>query len=89
MQGIAVSAEKIAETYSGNGAAAGGTAGTGDDDVTNYQGADGANGSGDYEKSEDRIIMKSTAFIKISKKALIKLEMLAFKHWSNHQLQTM
>ncbi|AHL71411.1 flagellar basal-body MS-ring/collar protein FliF [Bacillus altitudinis] len=55
MQGIAVSAEKIAETYSGNGAAAGGTAGTGDDDVTNYQGADGTNGSGDYEKSEDRI----------------------------------
>lgn len=35
--------------------AAGGTAGTGDDDVTNYQGADGTNGSGDYEKSEDRI----------------------------------
>lgn len=33
----------------------GGTAGTGDDDVTNYQGADGANGSGNYEKSEDRI----------------------------------
>ncbi|MGE6631398.1 flagellar basal-body MS-ring/collar protein FliF [Bacillus sp. NPDC077027] len=55
MQGIAVSAEKIAETYSGNGAAAGGTAGTGDDDVTNYQETDGANGSGDYEKSEDRI----------------------------------
>ncbi|MFS0656026.1 flagellar basal-body MS-ring/collar protein FliF [Bacillus sp. 179-C3.3 HS] len=55
MEGIAVSAEKIAETYSGNGAAAGGVAGTGDDDVTNYQGVDGENGSGDYEKSEDRI----------------------------------
>lgn len=33
-------------------------------------------------------IMKSTAFIKISKKVLIKSETLAFRHWLNHLLQT-
>lgn len=33
-------------------------------------------------------IMKSTAFIKISKKVLIKSETLAFRHWLNRLLQT-
>ncbi|MEG7378338.1 flagellar basal-body MS-ring/collar protein FliF [Bacillus subtilis] len=55
MAGIAVSAEKVSETYQGDGAANGGIAGTGDDDVTNYE-ADGENTEGGgYEKSSEKI----------------------------------
>ncbi|WP_338444344.1 flagellar basal-body MS-ring/collar protein FliF [Bacillus spizizenii] len=55
MEGIAVSAEKVSETYQGDGAANGGTAGTGEEDVTNYK-ADGENAeSGNYEKNSNKI----------------------------------
>lgn len=54
-EGIAVSVEKITETYSGQGAQAGGPPGVGENDVvTSYQ-ANGANGTGDYEKIEERV----------------------------------
>ncbi|MFC0188898.1 flagellar basal-body MS-ring/collar protein FliF [Fictibacillus aquaticus] len=54
MEGIEVSVERIKETFSGEGAQAGGTAGTGDEEVPNYPGASG-NSNGDYEKVEERI----------------------------------
>ncbi|MDM5198866.1 flagellar basal-body MS-ring/collar protein FliF [Fictibacillus enclensis] len=54
MEGIKISAEKVKETYSGNGAQAGGVDNTGESDIPTYQGSDG-NGQGDYEKTEDRI----------------------------------
>ncbi|MTH52740.1 flagellar basal body M-ring protein FliF [Bacillus mangrovi] len=55
MEGIQVSAERITEAYSGEGAqAAGGTAGTGEGDIPNYNEA-GGDGSGDYERTEERI----------------------------------
>lgn len=53
MEGIARSAEKITETFTGNGLVPGGETGTGETDVPNYVEADGANG--DYEKLEERI----------------------------------
>lgn len=53
-EGIAVSVERITETYSGEGAPVGGVPGTAENDVTTYQAA-GANGSGDYEKIEERV----------------------------------
>jgi flagellar M-ring protein FliF len=54
MEGIAVSVERITETFTGNGERAGGIAGTGETDVANqYVGADGENG--DYERIEERI----------------------------------
>ncbi|WP_077736846.1 flagellar basal-body MS-ring/collar protein FliF [Bacillus sonorensis] len=55
MEGIVVSSEKISETYSGNGAQAGGVNGTGDEDVTSYAETEDGNNNGDYEKSEDRL----------------------------------
>ncbi|WP_223700237.1 flagellar basal-body MS-ring/collar protein FliF [Sutcliffiella deserti] len=54
MEGIAVSVERITETYTGNEAAAGGEVGTGEADVPGYI-AGGANGSGDFERMEERI----------------------------------
>lgn len=55
-EGIAISAERITETYTGTGAQAAGVAGTGQTDVPNtYQQAAGVNGEGEYEKIEDRI----------------------------------
>lgn len=55
MAGIVVSSEKISETYSGDGAKAGGVNGTGDKDVTNYAETEDGNNNGNYEKSEDRL----------------------------------
>ncbi|AZB42937.1 flagellar basal body M-ring protein FliF [Bacillus sp. FJAT-42376] len=55
MQGIQVSAERITEAYTGDGAsAAGGTAGTSEGDVPNYQ-QSAQNGNGNYERNEERI----------------------------------
>lgn len=53
MEGIKISAEKVKETFSGDNAKAGGVDGTGESDIPTYQGS--GNGSGDYEKVEDRI----------------------------------
>lgn len=55
MEGIAVSAERVTETYTGEGAQAGGVNGTGQDDIPNYNEAAGASGNGDYERNEERI----------------------------------
>ncbi|NPC92572.1 flagellar M-ring protein FliF [Bacillus sp. WMMC1349] len=55
MEGITVSAERVNETYAGEGAQAGGVNGTGENDVTNYAEAGEGGGAGDYEKSEERI----------------------------------
>jgi flagellar M-ring protein FliF len=56
MEGIAISVQRITETFSGAGAPPGGTAGTGEDAVAGYQGQ-GANGetNGDYERIEETI----------------------------------
>ncbi|WP_110112834.1 flagellar basal-body MS-ring/collar protein FliF [Bacillus sp. CGMCC 1.16541] len=54
MEGIAVSVERITETFSGSGAQAGGTVGTGEDDIPNYAEA-GVGEDGDYERVEERI----------------------------------
>lgn len=54
MEGIAISAQKITETFTGNPEQAGGIVGTGENDVTNYnEAAQGSNG--DYEKIEETI----------------------------------
>ncbi|WP_332648425.1 flagellar basal-body MS-ring/collar protein FliF [Lysinibacillus sp. 54212] len=55
MKGIAISAQTITETYSGNGALAGGTpeAGNETDNFTDYQ--EGITGNGDYERVEETI----------------------------------
>lgn len=55
MEGIALSAEKVAETYKGDGAVNGGTAGTGSNDTANYAETNGGSNSGDYEKSSNKI----------------------------------
>jgi flagellar M-ring protein FliF len=53
-EGIAVSVQRIKETYSGNGAQPGGVAGTGENEVPSYQaGANEANGN--YERTEETI----------------------------------
>ncbi|MGE7215532.1 flagellar basal-body MS-ring/collar protein FliF [Priestia koreensis] len=54
MQGLAVSAERITETYTGKGAKNGGTAGTGQSDVSNYTSTTTSD-DGDYEKTEERL----------------------------------
>jgi flagellar M-ring protein FliF len=54
-EGVTVSVERIVESYTGNGNQSGGTAGTGEDDVPNYEGVDNSSGSGDFEKLEERI----------------------------------
>ncbi|WP_458413904.1 flagellar basal-body MS-ring/collar protein FliF [Schinkia sp. CFF1] len=54
MKGIAISAEKITESYSGNGNPAAGNVGTGQNAIPNYP-AQGNGQNGDYENIEDRI----------------------------------
>ncbi len=54
MEGLPVSIETIQETYEGNGAAAGGTVGTGEGDVANYQATD-RDGDGEYEMTKETI----------------------------------
>ncbi|ADU30760.1 flagellar basal-body MS-ring/collar protein FliF [Evansella cellulosilytica] len=54
MSGIAVSIERITETYTGQELADGGVAGTGETDIPGYPGV-GNGGVGDYEKMEERI----------------------------------
>jgi flagellar M-ring protein FliF len=54
MEGIAISVERITETFTGDGAAEGGVNVTGETDIPAY--ATGAEGStGDYERIEERI----------------------------------
>jgi flagellar M-ring protein FliF len=54
MKGIEISVERIRETFTGEGAAAGGVTGTGDQEVPTYPGST-AGSNGDYEKVEERI----------------------------------
>lgn len=56
MAGITISAQKISETYTGDGAAASGTAEAdgSTDNFTDYQ-SGSTGGSGDYEKTEDTV----------------------------------
>lgn len=54
MEGLPVSVETITETYTGDGAAAAGEVGVGDEDIANYPaGEDG--GAGDYEMVQESI----------------------------------
>ncbi|MCZ0755313.1 flagellar basal-body MS-ring/collar protein FliF [Anoxybacillus sp. J5B_2022] len=53
-QGIAVSVQRIKETYSGQGAQPGGVTGSGTNDVPSYQ-ASTSGSNGDYEKTEETI----------------------------------
>lgn len=53
-EGIAISIERIQESYLGQGDAVGGIPGTGDGDIAGYQGATGA-GDSEYERLEERI----------------------------------
>ncbi|MFT4413559.1 flagellar basal-body MS-ring/collar protein FliF [Fredinandcohnia humi] len=54
MEGIEISVERITETFTGDGAQAGGVVGTGETDVPQYA-ADGTAGNGDYERIEERV----------------------------------
>lgn len=54
MKGIAISAEKISESFVGDGAA-GGVPGTGGTDTPNTYVAQNGNGNGEYENIEERI----------------------------------
>ncbi|PYZ98016.1 flagellar M-ring protein FliF [Alteribacter lacisalsi] len=54
MEGLAVSVERITETYSGEEPAEGGIDGTGETDIPGYPGF-AATGEGDYERIEERI----------------------------------
>ncbi|MGG3999107.1 flagellar basal-body MS-ring/collar protein FliF [Anoxybacillus kestanbolensis] len=54
MEGIAVSVQRITETFSGQGAQPGGTTGVGENAVPGYQGANGET-NGDYERIEETI----------------------------------
>ncbi|NGP44130.1 flagellar basal body M-ring protein FliF [Bacillaceae bacterium SIJ1] len=54
MEGIQVSVERITEAFEGQGAGAGGIAGTADNDITNYAEVNGGQ-NGDYERIEERI----------------------------------
>ncbi|MGO4887784.1 flagellar basal-body MS-ring/collar protein FliF [Anaerobacillus sp. MEB173] len=54
MEGLAVSIERITETYTGEDMPEGGVAGAGETDIPNYIGMTGA-GGGDYERIEERI----------------------------------
>jgi flagellar M-ring protein FliF len=55
MEGIAVSAQKLTETFTGNGAAAGGIPQAGDTEDALGSYVEGANSNGDYEKIEETI----------------------------------
>jgi flagellar M-ring protein FliF len=54
MKGIEISVERIRETFTGEGAQAGGVGGTGDQEVPTYPGS-AAGSNGDYERVEERI----------------------------------
>ncbi|QKS71441.1 flagellar M-ring protein FliF [Paenalkalicoccus suaedae] len=54
-EGIAMSVERITETYSGEEVAEGGVPGTGEDDIPNFPGVLASGGDGDYERIEERI----------------------------------
>jgi flagellar M-ring protein FliF len=54
MEGIAVSVQRITETFSGNGAQPGGVNGTGENEIPNYQAINGET-NGDYERIEETI----------------------------------
>ncbi|WP_112180840.1 MULTISPECIES: flagellar basal-body MS-ring/collar protein FliF [Paraliobacillus] len=54
VEGLPVSVETITETYTGNGAAAAGEVGVGDEDIANYVAEDGAD-YGEYEKVQESI----------------------------------
>jgi flagellar M-ring protein FliF len=53
-EGIAISVERIQESFNGQGTSMDGVAGTGETDIAGYPGADGAQNS-EYEKTEERI----------------------------------
>jgi len=53
-EGIAISIERIQESYSGEGSMVDGVAGTGETDIAGYPGADGAQ-KNEFEKTEERI----------------------------------
>jgi flagellar M-ring protein FliF len=53
-EGIAISIERIQESFSGQGGSPGGIPGTGEGDIAGYQGAEGSQDS-EYEKIEERI----------------------------------
>ncbi|GAA0365033.1 flagellar basal-body MS-ring/collar protein FliF [Bacillus horti] len=53
-EGIAVSIERIQESFEGQGGTVGGIPGTGDGDIAGYQGAEGS-GDSEYERIEERI----------------------------------
>ncbi|WP_243289878.1 flagellar basal-body MS-ring/collar protein FliF [Bacillus sp. FJAT-47783] len=53
-EGIAISVERITEAYTGDGANAGGISGTGNTDTVTIQEA-GGDGSGEYERIEERV----------------------------------
>ncbi|PLR97278.1 flagellar basal-body MS-ring/collar protein FliF [Bacillus sp. T33-2] len=55
MEGIAISAQRITETFTGNGAPPGGIGGTGENEVANYQGGAAGETNGDYERVEETI----------------------------------
>lgn len=54
MEGLQVSVERIRESFTGDGAAAGGIAGTGETDIPEYPAYAGGE-SGDYERDEERV----------------------------------
>ncbi|WLR52336.1 flagellar basal-body MS-ring/collar protein FliF [Bacillus tianshenii] len=54
LESLAVSVERISETYTGQNAQAGGEVGAGQGDIPNLAEADGQ-GNGDYERTEERI----------------------------------
>ena len=55
MEGIAISVERITETFSGEDIADGGVPGAGEDDIPNFPGVGAGAGAGDYELIEERI----------------------------------
>ncbi|MBM7659366.1 flagellar M-ring protein FliF [Bacillus mesophilus] len=55
MEGIAVSVERITETFTGDGAVEGGIDGTGETGIPNYATGGLVGGTGDYERFEERI----------------------------------
>lgn len=54
MEGLAISIERITETYTGEEMADGGIPGTGETDIPGYPGTAGS-GNGDFERKEERI----------------------------------
>ncbi|WP_456275501.1 flagellar basal-body MS-ring/collar protein FliF [Bacillus sp. AK128] len=55
LEGIAVSVERITETFTGDGAVEAGVDGAGETDIPNYATGELVGGTGDYEKVEERI----------------------------------